>query len=206
MTKEFPQISTVLDGLFPPGKSGSSEKKKPLRSLTRLSSGESPNSGRTEKQQAAAKAIKALFLWCKMPDVGDQKVYLAGAVAILADFPLGVIEQIGDPRVATQHMRDFPSLFALRKACEELNEPLERERARLLRWGNSYALLDLRVISEEERRRRCEHVERVFDQLKIDRRRLVHNKLLPKPLSPQERMRLEAELEAMKPAPREPMQ
>ena len=140
-----------------------------------------------------------------MPDVGDQEVYLAGAVAILAEYPSSVIDQIADPRSATLVLRDYPSLFALRNACEKINEPFQRQEDRLQRWSNSSrALPDLRTLSPEEKQRRCEHVERVFAELKLNPRWLQHNKPLVQPLSAAERARLEAELEAMRQRPDAP--
>jgi hypothetical protein len=62
-----------------------------------------------------------------MPDVHNAEVYLAGAVAIIAEYPREVGERLSDPRVGTQVLGDFPTLSRLRKACEELFAPIERE-------------------------------------------------------------------------------
>lgn len=66
-----------------------------------------------------------------MPDdIGDHKTYLAGAVAIIAEYPREVGEKLSDPRIGTRVMGDFPTLSRLRKACDELYAPLEREAER----------------------------------------------------------------------------
>lgn len=79
---------------------------------------------------AAAKATDRLFAWCKMPDTGDPRVYLAGAAAIIAEYPQEVMDAIADPRTGTRVLKDYPSLRDIRAACEELNAPLEREAER----------------------------------------------------------------------------
>ena len=67
-----------------------------------------------------------------MPDV-DRKTYLAGAVAILSDYPPRVIEALADPRTGTRYLGDYPSLRSLREACDRLNEPFERDARRTRR-------------------------------------------------------------------------
>lgn len=62
-----------------------------------------------------------------MPDAGDPKIYLAGAVAIVAEYPTAVMAALADPRSGTRVLKDYPSLSALRRACEALHEPIERE-------------------------------------------------------------------------------
>ena len=74
----------------------------------------------------AAKAVDRLFAWCLMPDVPDPRYYLSGAIAILADYPAEVMEKIADPRNGTLVLKDKPSLVAIRRACEQLYEPIER--------------------------------------------------------------------------------
>ena len=65
-----------------------------------------------------------------MPDAADGRIYLAGAVAILADYPPAVMEAIADPRTGTRVLKDYPMLSDLRRACDELNAPFVREVAR----------------------------------------------------------------------------
>ncbi|MGH6878783.1 MAG: hypothetical protein ACREHV_15585 [Rhizomicrobium sp.] len=80
---------------------------------------------------AAAITVRKLFDWCRMPDdVGDPKTYLAGAVAIIAEYPPIVGEKLSDPRIGTRLLGDFPTLSRLRKACDEIFAPLAREAER----------------------------------------------------------------------------
>jgi hypothetical protein len=81
-------------------------------------------------QLLAKKMVGRLFGWCQMPDTGDAKVYLAGAVGILADYPPAVMRAIADPRTGTRALKDYPTLFDLRRACDELNARFVREADR----------------------------------------------------------------------------
>jgi hypothetical protein len=78
----------------------------------------------------AKKMVDQLFGWCQMPDAGDAKVYLAGAVGILSDYPPAVMEAIADPRTGTRVLKDYPTLSDLRQACDELHAPFVREAQR----------------------------------------------------------------------------
>ena len=72
-----------------------------------------------------------LFGWCRIPDdVGDARIYLVGAAAILDEYPPQVQQMICDPRTGTRLLKPFPSLHDLRAACERANEPFERQDAR----------------------------------------------------------------------------
>lgn len=82
------------------------------------------------RQMAAMRAVDRLFAWCPRPDVGDTKVFIAGAVAIFAEYPVEVVEAIADPVRGTRLLKPYPSLFDLRRACELLYEPIERELER----------------------------------------------------------------------------
>lgn len=65
-----------------------------------------------------------------MPDVGNAEVYLAGAVAIVAEYPIEVMEKLSDPRTGSRVLKDYPSLISIRHACGVLFEPMEREAER----------------------------------------------------------------------------
>lgn len=71
-------------------------------------------------------ATTVLFGWCRMPDVADARIYLAGAAAILEEYPQEVRDVIADPRTGTRLLKAFPSLHDLREACDKAYEPLER--------------------------------------------------------------------------------
>lgn len=62
-----------------------------------------------------------------MPDVHDPEAYLAGATAILAQYPPAVMTALADPVSGTRVLKDFPSLRDLREACDRLFEPIQRE-------------------------------------------------------------------------------
>lgn len=80
------------------------------------------------------KATAVLFGWCRMPDVADPQIYLAGVAAILDEYPPQVGAVLADPRTGTRLLKPFPSLFDIRDACDKAYEPIERvierERAR----------------------------------------------------------------------------
>ena len=78
----------------------------------------------------AAASVRQLFAWCRMSDAGDAEAYLAGAVAILAEYPVAVMEGIADPVCGTKLLKDYPSLRQIREACELLYEPIDREEER----------------------------------------------------------------------------
>jgi hypothetical protein len=66
-----------------------------------------------------------------MPDVHDPEKYLAGAISILAEYPQAVMDRISDPSTGTKVLGDFPTLVQIRKACDLLFEPFEREAERV---------------------------------------------------------------------------
>lgn len=76
------------------------------------------------------KAAETLFGWCRMPDVADPRLFLAGAAAILDDYPQAVRDQMADPRSGTRLLKPFPSLHDIRAACDLAYEPIERELLR----------------------------------------------------------------------------
>jgi hypothetical protein len=55
-----------------------------------------------------------------MPDVSDPKIYLAGVVGILADYPSEVMDRLADPRSGSRLLRNFPTIPEIRRACEDL--------------------------------------------------------------------------------------
>lgn len=84
--------------------------------------------------------IDRLFGWCQMPDAGDGRVYLAGAVGILMEYPPAVMEAIADPRTGTRVLKDYPTLSDLRGACDEFNGPFVREAERCAAHDNQLRL------------------------------------------------------------------
>ena len=79
---------------------------------------------------AAILATERLFAWCQMPDVSDPKIYLAGVVGILADYPSEVMDRLADPRSGSRLLRNFPTIPEIRRACEETYAPIRREEER----------------------------------------------------------------------------
>jgi hypothetical protein len=65
-----------------------------------------------------------------MSDAGDPEVYLAGAAAILSEYPDEVLDKICDPRTGTKVLKAYPTLHDIRAACQELYAPIEREEER----------------------------------------------------------------------------
>ena len=63
-------------------------------------------------------------------DIGNAKIFVAAAVAILAEYPTEVMNRLADPRSGTRVLQDYPSLSAIRKACDELLEPFIRDAER----------------------------------------------------------------------------
>lgn len=112
---------------------------------------------------AAKDAVNRLFKWCLLPDAGNPKHYLAGAVAIVAEYPLGVMERLADPCTGTRVVKDYPTLPSLRRACEELNEPFARSEEHAERR----LLLPMPALTEEERERRRSFVARLRQELGI---------------------------------------
>jgi hypothetical protein len=80
--------------------------------------------------EAAKRAVNRLFAWCLMPQVHDAEVYLAGAVAILSEYPPAVMSTLADPATGTRVLKPYPSLHDLRRACDDLYAPIEREDER----------------------------------------------------------------------------
>lgn len=76
--------------------------------------------------EASTKATEMLFGWCRMPDVAEPRIYLAGCAAILDDYPQAVRDQLADPRSGTRLLKPFPSLHDIREACDKAYEPIER--------------------------------------------------------------------------------
>jgi hypothetical protein len=106
-----------------------------------------------------------------MPDdIGDHRFYLAGAAAILSEYPQEVRTMISDPRTGTRLLKPFPSLHDLRQACDKAYEPIEREMERELaaRRANE----TLKLIGPERRKRSPEEQARVDEQVKAARGRL----------------------------------
>lgn len=75
-------------------------------------------------------AVDLLFSWCRMPDVPDARVYLAGAAAIFDEYPAQVGQILADPRTGTRLLKPYPSLHDLREACDLAYEPIGRAVAR----------------------------------------------------------------------------
>lgn len=75
-------------------------------------------------------ATDRLFGWCRMPDIGDPEIFLAGCAAILAEYPQAVRDAICDPRSGSRALKDYPSLRNIREACDRLYEPIGRELER----------------------------------------------------------------------------
>jgi hypothetical protein len=76
-------------------------------------------------------AVERLFGWCRMSDdVGNRRLFLAGAVAIVAGYSEEVAEKLSDPRTGTRAIRDYPALSDIRKACDLIFEPINRESER----------------------------------------------------------------------------
>jgi hypothetical protein len=68
---------------------------------------------------------RQLFQLCQVPDIGDPKAFVAGVVAILAEYPVEVMEQVTEPSGIPSLTRR-PYLADIRKACEEAYGPIER--------------------------------------------------------------------------------
>jgi hypothetical protein len=124
----------------------------------------------------AKKAIKRLFEWCPLPDVGDDEVYLAGAVGIFSEYPVAVMEKLANPITGTQYLPDRPSLRTLRLACDEVFAPIARAQTR----DNIRALALLEhhpgKLTDEQRRHRAEQVVRLKE--------IIKETLAPEPVGP----------------------
>jgi hypothetical protein len=127
-----------------------------------------------------------LFAWCRLPDVGDTEVYLAGAVAILAEYPPAVMTALADPRSGTRLLKDYPSLGDLRRACDAANAPFEREleRERAKRSAARLATLapPRRARTAEEQARAELQVAAVRRQLGIPAQGMPARSSQPRPL------------------------
>jgi hypothetical protein len=62
-----------------------------------------------------------------MLDVSDGKIYLAGVTAILAEYPLVVMEILADPRTGSRYLSNSPTIPQIRRACEEIYGPIWRD-------------------------------------------------------------------------------
>jgi hypothetical protein len=124
--------------------------------------------------KAARKAANRLFAWCKIPDGGDPKVYLAGTIGILAQYPVEVMEKVSDPISGSALLPDYPSLQRVRAACDKAYEPIQREEAR---QGARMKMLPAwdKKLSDEDRARRAQQV--------ADWRKKMRESLQPEPMN-----------------------
>jgi hypothetical protein len=140
-----------------------------------------PSSGKasneTEQIKAAKQAVSRLFEWCLPPDAGNAEVYLAGAIGILAEYPLEVMEKISNPISGSKELPDRPTLRKLREACECLYGPLRRQAERDAAHADHQWLASLerprRKLTDEERIRRAAQC--------ADLRKKLAETLLPEP-------------------------
>ena len=109
-----------------------------------------------------------------MPETAEPKVYLAGAVGILAQYPIAVIEKIADPISGSALIPNFPSLQALRQACDEIAAPMIRQETRADPKRKLIAYD--KKLTEEERARRAAQVD--------DLKRRMAAALKPEPFEP----------------------
>lgn len=100
-----------------------------------------------------------------MPDdIGDHNFYLAGAAAILDEYPLAVQQMISDPRTGTRLLKPFPSLHDLRAACAKAFEPIEREMEREM--AARRADETLKLIGTDRPKRTAEEQARITEQVR----------------------------------------
>jgi hypothetical protein len=65
-------------------------------------------------------------------DVGDPEAFIAGTIAILAQYPGDVMLAAIDPAHGIPSRTDRPTLRLIKQVCEEYWEPIEREDERAL--------------------------------------------------------------------------
>jgi hypothetical protein len=76
-----------------------------------------------------------------MPDVGDPRSFLVGAVAIFASYPASIWPQVIDPVHGLPNRTARPTLADITAACKDAYEPIARqitrETVRKLREGEA---------------------------------------------------------------------
>lgn len=114
-------------------------------------------------------ATETLFAWCRMPDdVGDHRFYLAGAAAILDEYPQAVRDLISDPRTGTRLIKPFPSLHDLRAACDKAFEPIERD---MERQAAAQRAANTRALAGPDHRKRTVEEQARIDALVMETRK-----------------------------------
>ncbi|MBA3241594.1 MAG: hypothetical protein H0T60_10260 [Acidobacteria bacterium] len=89
-------------------------------------------------------------------DVSDPAAFLGGVTAILAKYPVEVINIVTDPALGIPaRIKFLPALAEVREACEREYEPMRRELEREKRFTETQELLT----SPEDRSRRLTYAE-----------------------------------------------
>lgn len=87
-----------------------------------------------------------------MPDTGDPEVYLAGAIAIMSEYPVAVMNEVSSPGTGTKLLKSYPSLHDIRAACETAYAPIERAMERQRAMDSHKAALPAPRGPDEARR------------------------------------------------------
>lgn len=114
----------------------------------------------------AATAVDKLLNFYPPLDVNDPKAFIAGLVALLAQYPAELMEFAIDPaRGIPSHLKSLHSLAAIKEVCDDLYEPIARRLHREA-LANAPRQLPPPPRTAEEQAKIDEQVEAVLNERK----------------------------------------
>jgi hypothetical protein len=102
---------------------------------------------RSEKLANVAEAVNRLLKFYPPLDGDDPETFITGIIAVLAEYPLELVEIATVPGGIPKRLKYLNNLAAIREICDELFAPMVRARHR----QHSSLLLPSRVVPRAER-------------------------------------------------------
>jgi hypothetical protein len=90
----------------------------------------STNSRHSTQNSAAALATERLLSFYPPLDVSEPKVFIAGIVNVLAQYPAELHEVVVSPTGIPSRIKDLRNIFEINQVCRELYEPIARRITR----------------------------------------------------------------------------
>jgi hypothetical protein len=104
--------------------------------------------------KAAAEAVDRLLDLFPPLDVGNPRAFIAGLVAIFANYPAEVWKYVVDPVHGLPGRTARPTLYDLKTVCDEFYEPLARQiaRERALQYRELEVANEAKLLEDSRRR------------------------------------------------------